>query len=200
MTNKSSDFLSPEIVRTRFVQAGLFLVAHEMLLRAVKDRLHEFFANTWTAKDGWKTSSRYREEILSLDPKRKSDPLRASIVWLRQMEVIDEKDEKAIRKLTDERNRLAHELGGMLSGSFQHDFDSLFPELAALVMKIDKWWVVNVEIATNPGLAGVAIDLEGVVPGSQIILQFLEEIALGKDANAWELYNEFMAQQDDELR
>ena len=171
-----------------------------MLLRSVKDRLHEFFANTWTAEDGWKTSSSYREKVLSLDPKGKSDPLRASIAWLRQMDVIDANDEKEIRELTDERNRLAHELGGMLGGSFQHDFDSLFPKLAALVVKIDKWWVVNVEIAIDPELTGAAIDLDEVVPGSQIILQALEQIALGEDDNAWAFHNEFMAQQDDGLR
>lgn len=194
MVNEWADFLNPDVVRTRFVRAGLFLVAHEMLISSIKDRLHDFFSDTWSAEDGWKTTIKYREKVLSLDPKKKNDPLRASVAWLRHIGAIDDADEKAIQKLTNERNLLAHELRKVLGGSHRHDFESLFPQLTALVVKIDKWWVINLEIATDPDVMNSDIDLDGVVAGSQMLLQVLAEVALGQDDKAWELYKEIIEQ------
>lgn len=194
--SKWAEFLNPDVVRARFVRSGLFLVAHEMLVSAIKDHLHDFFADTWTTKDGWKTSTKYREEVLSLDPKKKNDPYRASVTWLRQNGAIDDYDEQTVRLLTDERNRLAHELRNVIGGSNQHDFESLFPKLVALVVKIDKWWVVNVDTATDPDMMSKELDEDGVIPGSQIMLQVLIEVALGQEEKAWALYREFMAHHD----
>ncbi|WP_166506986.1 hypothetical protein [Frigidibacter mobilis] len=127
MKNEWADFLNPDVVRARFVRAGLFLVAHEMLVSAIVGRLHDFYADRWDAKTGWKASPAYREKVLSLDPKNKSDPWRASLAWLCHMDAIDDDDEKAIRELTLERNRLAHDLRKVVGSSYHHDFESLFP-------------------------------------------------------------------------
>ncbi|MEY8141209.1 hypothetical protein [Falsihalocynthiibacter sp. CO-5D18] len=162
-------------------------------MNSVKDRPHDFFSDTWTATDGWKSSPKYRKNVLSLDPKGKNDPLRASIAWLRQIGAIDEYDEITIRELTEERNRLAHELRKVLGGTHRHDFENLFPKLISLVAKIERWWIVNVEIATDPDLAGKEFDEDGVTPGSVILLQVLNQVALGKDEEAWALYHEFIS-------
>lgn len=177
------------------MQSGLFLVAHEMLISAIKDRLHDFFADTWTAEAGWKTSAEYWEEVSTLDPKGKNDPVRGSIVWLRRMGAIDDHDEKTLRELTEERNRLAHELRNVVDGSHQHDFTNLFPKLVALVEKIDRWWVVNVEIETDQDLSGTEVNEEEVVLGSLMLLQLLAEVALGEDDKTWALYKHFMKEQ-----
>lgn len=197
MASEWANFLNPDVVRARLLRTGLFLVAHEMLLSAIKDRIHDFFSNTWTAADGWKPSRKYREEVLSLDPKGKNDPFRASVVWLREIEAIDEKDESTIRELTEERNLLAHELRNVLGGTLKHDFEGLFPKLVSLVTKIDRWWIVNVEIATDPELAGKEFDEDGITPGSLMLLQVLNQVALGKDEEAWALYREFISTHED---
>lgn len=197
MTNDWANFLNPDLVRTRLLRTGLFLVAHEMLLSAIKDRTHDFYSNTWTYTDGWKPSPDYREKVLSLDPKRKNDPFRASVEWLRQIEAIDEDDEASIRELTEERNRLAHELRNVLGGTIEHDFESLFPKLVHLVAKIDRWWIVNLEIATDPVLSGKEIDEDGVTPGSLMLLQVLNQVALGNDEEAWALYHAFASAHED---
>ena len=197
MTSEWADFLNPDVVRTRFLRTGLFLIAHEMLLSSIKDRAHDFFSNTWTAADGWKSSPEYREKVLSFDPKGKSDPFRASVAWLRHIEAIDEHDEATIRELTEERNRIAHELRKILGGTLKHDFEGLFPKLVSLVAKIDRWWIVNVEIAIDPDLAGREFDEEEVTPGSLMLLQVLNQVALGKDEEAWALYHEFVSKHED---
>ncbi|NOD84309.1 hypothetical protein [Ruegeria sp. HKCCD6119] len=197
MADDWADFLNPDVVRTRLLRTGLFLVAHEMLLSAIKDRTHDFYSNTWTNNDGWKPSPDYREKVLSLDPKGKNDPFRASVAWLRQMEAIDEDDEVSIRKLTEERNRLAHELRNVLGGTIEHDFESLFPKLVHLVAKIDRWWIFNVDLATDPELAGEEFDVDRITPGSLMLLQVLNQVALGNDEEAWALYHAFASAHND---
>lgn len=197
MANDWLEFLNPDVVRTRLLRTGLFLVAHEMLVSAIRDRTHDFYSNTWTATGGWKPSPEYRERVLSLDPKGKNDPFRSSVEWLRQIEAIDEDDETLIRELTEERNRLAHELRNVLGGTSEHDFESLFPKLVHLVTKIDRWWIVNLEIATDPDLAGKEFDEDDVTPGSMMLLQVLQQVALGNDEEAWALYHAFVSAHKD---
>ena len=134
MNDTWADFLNPDVVRKRFVRVGLFLVAHEMLLSAIKDRLHDFFSDSWTAQDGWKASPAYRETVLALDPKGKNDAFRASIVWLKSRGAIDNSDEESIKELTAERNRLAHEMRNTVGGTHDHDFYNVFPKLVNLVV------------------------------------------------------------------
>lgn len=169
----------------------MFLVAHEMLMDAIIGRLHEFYSDSWSVEQGWTTGRKYEAEVKTLDPKAKGDPFRGSIVWLRKMDVIDAQDEATIRSLTNERNRFAHEMRHAVGGSVGVDFEKLFPQLVGLVAKIDTWWVVNFDAAVNPDFSEFDIDEEEVVPGSIILLRVLEAVALGKEDEAWALYEAF---------
>ena len=190
--NRWAEFLNPDVVRTKFVAMGLFMVAHEMLLDAIKDRPLSFYSNDWTADGGWQQSEDYRQKVLALDPRGKGDALRGALAWLREMEAIDEADVASMREFTDARNVIAHELRDIIGGGTMPDFAGLFPRLIELVTKIDRWWVINVDIATDPEMAGQDIDEDGVTPGSLIIMQILGQVALGEDEEAWELYRAFI--------
>jgi len=186
-----SDFLNPDVMRRRFVTAGLFIAAHEKLLQAIKQPISEFFSTSWTATDGWLEGSSYAKKVRALDPKGKSDPLRGSIAWLRQGGVIDETDEAVIKETSDARNVFAHELSSVLGGSKSPDFDALFPKLVALIIKIERWWLVNVETEVDPDLAVQITDPDEVMPMSWMFLHIMELVALGEDDKAWELYRGF---------
>lgn len=182
-----AEFLNPDVVRSKFITAGLFLVAHEMLLDSIKRHPLFFFSDRWTA-DGPEESEKYRQEVLALDPKGKNDPVRGSVAWLRRMEALDEDDERAIKRVTEERNRLAHELTVMIGGSAPPTFVEHFSTLVQLVSKIEKWWIINVEMATDPDLAGEEVDADQVVPGVVLSLDMLSQVALGDGESAWELH------------
>lgn len=196
MTNALSqwkEFLNPETLRRRMLSASLFLVAHEMLKEAVQTRLRDFFLVGFEKK-GFQYSPRYEEKVLSLDPKGKSDAWRASIVWLEQMSAIDQYDIVKIVECTDARNTFAHELNEIISGRKCPSFDSLFPALVELIVKIDKWWIVNVEIDTDPDFADQDIDVDQIVPGSQLMLSIIHQAAIGDIEAANELYEAFIAE------
>ena len=185
-----ADFLNPDLVRSTFISAGLFLVAHEMLIDSLKRHPLSFFATRWTSK-GPDQSEKYRKEVLALDPKQMNDPVRGSIAWLKSMNALDEDDEVAIKRVTDERNRLAHELSGVIHGSLPQKFNEYYPTVMSLVSKIEKWWIVNVEMATDPDFAGKDIELDQVVPGVILSLDMLSQVALGEGEAAWELHRWF---------
>jgi hypothetical protein len=186
-----AEFLNPDMLRTKLISAGLFLVAHEMLVDSILRHLRSFFSDNWTNVDGWVPSKDYRAKVLALDPKRKEDPLRASIAWLLANDVIDELDEMVIRTVKDIRNSLAHELRDIIGGSKPTEFANHFGPLMGLVNKIEKWWIINVEIHTNPDYDGVIIDDDNVIPGTAWMMDLLVQIALGDGDEAWKLHREF---------
>ena len=94
------DFLNPSTLRHRMLTASLYLVAHEMLLEAVKTRLKDFFLFGFDAHE-LRYSPDYEEKVLSLDPKGKKDQWRSSLVWLEKMGAIDLKDLENIKKCTE---------------------------------------------------------------------------------------------------
>lgn len=183
-------FLNPDVVRAKLISAGLFLVAHEMLFDSIKRHPLEFFATRWTVR-GPEQSARYKSKVLALDPKGKGDVLRGSIAWLRTMDVISEADEEVIRATTEARNSLAHEMTAMLGGSEPPEFVEHFSALRALTEKIEKWSIVNVEIATNPDYDGKEIVENDVMSGSALIMHLLAQAALGPEEEAWEFHRQF---------
>lgn len=183
-------FLNPDVVRTKLVSAGLYLVAHEMLIDTIKGHPLSFFAERWT-RDGPEQSAKYKSVILDGDPKGKGDALRGSIAWLRSMDVISEGDENALRVITDARNRLAHEMSSLVGGQSDPDFVTHFGTLVALTAKIEKWWIINVEMGTDPEVDWDLVDEDGILPGPTWTMQILAKVALGDGDDAWSLHRQF---------
>ena len=187
------EFLNPETLRQRMLAASLFLVAHELLQSAVKCRLRDFFLIGFDERE-LKYSPAYEEKVLSLDPKGKKDVWRASLAWLEQMSAIDQNDKDQIKECTGARNIFAHELAEIIAGRKKPDFERLFPILVNLIVKIDKWWVVNVELDTDPDFDGVEIATAQIVTGSQLMLSIIHQAAVGDIVAAQELYETFVSE------
>mgnify|MGYP006295264935 CR=1 FL=1 len=128
---------------------------------------------------------------MALDPKGKEDSLRGCIKWLEKMEVIDADDLEVIEELTCARNIFAHELRNVISAGEMPEFERLFPKIIFLVTKIDRWWIINVEMAVDDQRADEEVDPKNVTPGTTLLLQVLERVALGEGEAAWELYQRF---------
>ncbi|WRH62148.1 MAG: hypothetical protein RSE12_17520 [Fuscovulum sp.] len=186
------EFLNPQTLQRRMLSAAVFLVAHEMLIASVKTRLRDFFTIGFDGK-GPVYSPSYEEKVLQLDPKGKRDPWRASIAWLEAMSVIDHDDRAKIKEFTDARNIFAHELQAIVTGSKSPDFEALFPALVDMIIKIDRWWIVNFEIETDPDLTDKEVDHDKILTGSQIMLSIIHQAALGNISEAQDLYEEFVA-------
>lgn len=167
-------FLDPEVVKPSLFLATMFITTFEILKDSVVDDVRGFYTNGFD-EHGPSVGAEYQSEVLS---KNKS-PLYASLQWLRENDAIGDEDLVTFERLKSTRNQLAHQLFAVVTGQVESAHESQFAELVALLRKIGVWWVVNVEIPTNPDYDDQEIDEEGIVPGAILSLQMLIEVASG---------------------
>lgn len=173
---KWEKFLDPDVMKDKLVSASLYIATFEMLKDAICDRIRDFYSVGIDAS-GPIVNKKYLLEVTS----RKKSLVYASLDWLLEHEVIDSSDLESFEQIKSTRNQLAHNLQSLVLGNASFRHVEMFQELAALLRKIETWWVVNVEIPTNPDFDGEDIDEEGVVPGPIVILQLILEVAFGNN-------------------
>ena len=188
MNNTSYDswtkFLNPETLQTNLICVGIFLSSYETLKDSIVDHIRSFYMDGFD-KDGPTLSPKYEAEVLVLDAKR--DVLRSSIAWLKQNQVINQNDERIFYELKKHRNELAHELPKFLSDSKRQVQLSKITDLVDLVVKIDRWWIINFELAIQDEIDPSQVDENKITSGRMLFLRLLLEIATGNQtANFYE--------------
>jgi hypothetical protein len=173
-TDQWERFLDPEVVRPSLFLATMFITTFEILKDSIVDDVRGFYMDGFD-EHGPTIGAEYQYQVLS---KNKS-PLYASLQWLRENDAIDDEDLITFEKLKNTRNQLAHQLFAVVTGQVESAHETQFTDLVTLLRKIGVWWVVNVEIPTNPDFDGQEIDEEGIVPGAVLSLQMLIEVASG---------------------
>lgn len=169
-------FLTPEIVRDRLISTSLYITAFEMLTESVIGRLRSFYVMGLN-QEGDIVDEEYETSVLS----RNKSPLYASLDWLIENQVVDKSDLDAFERIKSTRNLLAHELPSLVLSGVDLKHIERFHELIALLRKIEVWWVVNLEIPTNPDFDGKEIDEEGIVPGPVLMIQIMLEVIGGNE-------------------
>ncbi len=152
----------------------MFITTFEILQDSIVDELRSFYTIGALDHDPI-VDPEYETEVLS---KNKS-PLYASLHWLREHDAINDEDLALFEQLKKTRNLLAHELFSVVTGQVESPHEVQFDSLVALLRKIGVWWVVSVDIPTNPDFDGKEVDEEGIVPGSVLSLQMLIQVASG---------------------
>lgn len=172
--DKWEAFLDPNVLRGKLISASIYIAAYEMLKESIVGRIRDFYSAGFT-QEGPTTAPEYEREVLSLNRSQ----LYASLTWLRDNHVIVDTDLAQFETVKAWRNRVAHEMSSHITGSLDPGYLEQLPVLAALLKKIETWWIVNVEIQINPDMDGREIDESGIVPGPSISLQLMIDVALG---------------------
>ena len=169
------EFLSPSITRTRLISASIYIAAFESLKESIVGKIRFFYC-----LDDEETSSpckKYKKEVMS----RNTSVVYASLDWFKENRAIDEADLIQFENIKKCRNELSHRLFSLIgSRGLPQDFEINFHALVELLHKIDLWWVMNIEIPTDPDYSGQEIDEKEVKVGSVMALQMLWDIALGE--------------------
>jgi hypothetical protein len=166
---------TPEILGGNLIRASLFLIAWEILKSSIVDKPLGFFA---TALNGGKRqpSTRYKEAVLSLH----KDVLMASCLWFKSMEALTDDDIRKLQEAREYRNQIAHNLLEFL-GSFDKEIEDKQLELVqVLLVKVDRWWVREIEIPTNPDFDGQDIRDEEISSGNMLMLAMIFDVLSGK--------------------
>lgn len=179
-------FLDPSVLRERLISASLYLAAYELLVDSIVEHIRSFFTNGFDEK-GPLVSDEYKKKVLH----QNTSPVYASLAWLKQHDVLDDNDLKDFERIKECRNAVAHELPTIVGGTSSVDYAAMFPVMVALIRKIEVWWIVNVEVPTNPDYDGRPVDEAGIVPGPVMMLQLMLEIVLGEPDKANYYLHEF---------
>jgi hypothetical protein len=169
-------FLTPEILRNNLIIAGVYLVAFELLNDSIVDRIRSFYICGYD-QDGIKIDPKYNDEVQS----RSRSAVYASLNWLKESDVINDNDVNIYEKIKRKRNEIAHEIHRISYKGIKEDVALLFNQIVDLLSKIEKWWIIYVDIATDPDLYDKDIDADGVIPGPVMGLRILIDVALGSD-------------------
>jgi hypothetical protein len=167
-------FLTPEVTRDRLVLSSMYITAFELLRESVIGRLRDFYSIGFD-QNGFTVSPEYKSKVLS----RRSSVLYASLDWLLEGEVLTAEDLVTFDRLRGIRNKLAHELPSIVLGGAWLELTDHLLEAFLLLKKIERWWVVNVEIPTNPDFDGREINEDGIIPGPVLMLELMLEVANG---------------------
>ena len=168
------ELLNPEITRERLISASLYISAFEILKQSICDRIRDFYC-FGVGVSGDLVDPKYQSEVLSRNRSR----LYASLSWLQENDVINANDMESFERVKATRNALAHNLQGLVLGELAPNHIQVFPELIRLLRKIETWWLLNVEIPTNPDYDGQEILEDQVMPGPVIMLQLMLDVASG---------------------
>jgi len=188
--NSWERFLKPENLKSNMIVLSLFVTSYEILKDSIIERIRSFYTNGFDEK-GWIIDNKYYTKVMSLN----KSPLYASIEWLKNMKAIDENDIKQFNEIKDCRNKLVHEIVNYITNKSSVNPVPLFPKMVNLLDKIEKWWILNVEIDLNPELYDKEIDEKGIVPGSIIMLRVLADIALGNEKESNYYFENFKKQE-----
>lgn len=168
--------LNPEVLQESLLFVSMFVVVYEMLEDSVVRKIKDFYFEGIDI-GGDTTSSRYQTEVKALN----RSPVYASLLWLTENGVIDEKDKALFEQVKFLRNKIVHELPKLLmTEGIPPDLDENFTNAIYLLEKIERWWLVNVEMEVNPEWEDRQVGPNGVTPGSVWMLKLLLEVASGK--------------------
>ncbi|MHA1168956.1 MAG: hypothetical protein ACTSRU_14095 [Candidatus Hodarchaeales archaeon] len=180
-------FLDPENFKGNLMISSLYIASFESLKDYI---LHEvkFFFNNGFSGDEYIFDPKYDTHVLSKD----KSPVKASLLWLKEIGAIGDKDIEEYDELRQYRNKLSHELMDLLFEGLPEDLPRELVRLIELRIRIEKWWILNIEIPTNPDF-----DFEGeisedaIMTSSQMFFRLFMDMLSGDEKQASYYKNQF---------
>jgi hypothetical protein len=150
MTNEQQweRYLKPEWLREKLISAALYIAAFESLKDTIVQNLRFFYCIGVSEEEA--PCEEYKTKVLS----RNKSTVYASLDWFMENAAINQQDIEKFNDIKNIRNNLSHSLFKIIgSTGLPENFNEEFQALIELQHKIAHWWVVNVEIPTDPEFA-----------------------------------------------
>lgn len=184
--------LNPVELKQNLIRCSIFITAWELMKEAIVDPILQFYTNGFS--EGRPTRSNYHQQVMELDTREKKDVVHASCLWLLKNNAIDDVDIQKISIIRTHRNFIVHEMAHILARIDTEVDLSLLSNLVEILGKIDRWWITEVAIPTNPDFTPEnldGIDYTQVFSARMMVLQLIAKIAYGDDQSLVALYEEF---------
>ncbi len=180
------NILDRDVLKDSIQMIALFITVYEMLEDTIISRPKDFFTVVdWDEK----AKKEYSKRVLSLyDPQtcpgipQQRKDLISSLIWFKNLGAIDDNDIKVFADFKKLRNTLVHEmLSSMAEGGAK--LTDQFVHLYALFCKIERWWIVEIEIPISGEYVMDEITEGDVMSDNMVVLNAIMDI-LANNSNA----------------
>jgi len=173
-------FLDPENLKGNLMFSSLYIATFESFKDYVIDEVKFFFHNGF--KDGQDIfDPKYETHVKSKD----KNITKASLFWFLEMDAIAENDIDLYDDLRQYRNKLSHELMNLLFEGLPEELPLKFSQLLQLRIKIEKWWMLNIEIPTNPDFDNMdEINEDSIMTSTQMLSHLIFDMLSGDEKKA----------------
>jgi hypothetical protein len=180
-------FLNPDSLKQHLLAGGIYLAAYEMFKSSLVGRPRDFF---WSGFENGKeiVSPKYRTQVLSLDRKY---IYRASALWWQKQGVLTDDDVSQAGQIREHRDEIAHDIPRFLGTAEAVIRLDLLEAIFVILSKIDKWWIREVEVPTNPDFDQREFtdeELDAAMSGNMALLSLMIPIAFGDDSRLRGVY------------
>ena len=134
-----------ERLKSNLLVTSIYLCAYDFLKYAVVNRIKDFFIDDYY-KNKIIINEKYQKDVLSLD----NNKFTASLLWLKNMGAIDNTDIQKCESLKSQRDDIAHELLNLILTQELTIKKEYLKDTIYLLEKIENWWLINIEIPSNP--------------------------------------------------
>ncbi|WP_321344492.1 hypothetical protein [uncultured Draconibacterium sp.] len=187
--NKIIELLNPEVFKSHLMLSSVFIAYFENTVDYIIDQPKSFFTNCYDSEKGEITSPDYKTKVLSLD---KKNPVNASLLWFKDFNAINEEDIETFAVLRRYRNKLSHELPkilfdeGLETDTYSENLNNLF----SLRIKMEKWWILNIEIDFMEIENPEKIEEKDIVSGGETIYRLFMDLLSEDKEKAYYYTNE----------
>lgn len=176
-----------DILRGSVNIIALYITVYELLEDTIISRPKDFY--TIVEFDD-RAKQQYEQEVLALYRKdacpgldTKNKALTASLLWFKSSGAIDDHDIQIFTESRKLRNKITHEMyGAIVEGGSA--IAEQFALLYYLFCKIERWWVLEIEVPITDEIpADAEIDVNGVMSGNMVVLNVIMDILMN-DSNS----------------
>jgi hypothetical protein len=180
------NILDKDVLKGSINMIALFITVYELLEDSIISKPKNFFT---TLEFDEKAKQEHQKHVLSLYNESacpgiasKNKELISSLIWFKNNGAIDDEDIKIFADSRSLRNKVTHEMLYAIADGGEQIVEQ-FVLLYALFSKIEKWWIMEIEIPISGDFEPDTIDQDGVMSGHMIILEIILDI-LSNDSNS----------------
>lgn len=186
---KLINFVNPENLKSNLILCSLYIAFFETTKQFVVEQPRSFFSTGFSTESGEIIGPRYKEKVLNKDKKNK---LNASLLWFKELGAIGDKEIEAFQGLREYRNILAHEMLERLYDGLDDKFSEQLALLVDFRIKLERWWLFNIEIPTADDDYPEGLSEEDVMTSSQILYRIILDVLSEDTEKANYYYSEFL--------
>lgn len=185
-TQQWKNILDTEVLRGNINLIAMYIMVYELLEDTIISRPKDFYTVIEFDEEAQKNYERY---VLSLYDKKafpkinsKNKALIASLIWFKNSGAIDDNDIDIFSASRSLRNEITHEMLTTITVGAEKLVDQ-FCMMHGLFSKIEKWWILEIEVPIAGHYKPEEVDHNGVMSGNMILLDIIIDI-LVNNSNA----------------